>query len=499
MHSACAVGMSKTVTGRCIPREHMRHRWAVLTAFALVIPCLAPAAHGEETGPRSFTILAAGDILIHTRQARLAAQSAGGDGWDFWPQMQHIEPWVASADLAICHLEVPLSSTNTGLSYKPAGFLVPNQLADAIGRTGWDTCSTATNHALDAGLDGVTTTLDELDARGIGHAGTARTAAERLPALHDVQGVTVAHLSFAQDFNGRRLPAGQEWAVNRIDVETILADARWARDRGADFVVLSLSWGNEFATTPSTEQQEMARTILEDGSVDLILGHHPHVSQPIGHINDRYVVYSMGNHVATMHSEWRPQEFYGTEDGLMVRVHVTEMPDGSFAAASIEVIPTWLRTSDMAVLAAQDAIARDAAPTGVLIASLDRTWSRANRFDAPGLRLAEDPFPAVTCEGRRATVVGSNGDDVLEGTDGDDVIVGRGGDDVIRSWAGDDLVCGGDGDDVIDAGFGTDRVWGGEGDDTLRGRSALDVLIGGAGFDTCATRPILVLCEAGLP
>ena len=73
----------------------MRHRWAALIALALTMMTLAPAAKGEGSGPRSFTILAAGDILVHNRQARFAAQAAGGDGWDFWPQMEYIEPWVA--------------------------------------------------------------------------------------------------------------------------------------------------------------------------------------------------------------------------------------------------------------------------------------------------------------------------------------------------------------------------------------------------------------------
>jgi poly-gamma-glutamate capsule biosynthesis protein CapA/YwtB (metallophosphatase superfamily) len=469
-----------------------RIRLVVLFMATLVVATFAPAAHSQEK-PRSFTILAAGDILVHGRVATLAAGNAGGDGWDFWPMLQDIEPWVSSADFSICALESVLSSTNTGLSYYPR-FVVPNQIADAVAAAGWDACSTATNHGLDGGMPGIAATLDELDERGIGHSGTARTPDERLPSLYDVEGVTIAHLAFSEHYNGLQTPADMDWGANVADVDAILADARWAREQGAEFVVLSISWGREYTVDPTPRQQLMATEILSDGAVDLILGHHAHVVQPIGMVDGRYVVYGMGNHMSNQQSRWGPQ-YYATEDGITVIAHVAEQDDGTFATESIEVVPTWVRLDDLHVFAAQDARSSDLADRRVLTDSIERTWERVTRLDTPGVWMADDPFRAVSCEGRRATILGTQSADTIVGTDGDDVVVARGGDDVIHTMAGDDVVCAGAGDDEVDAGYGVDRVWGGEGNDRLEGASMLDALFGGPGDDLCATRAILALCE----
>ena len=223
-------------------RRRRGRRLAAAILSALLLVSIAPTAAGQ-TEPRSFTVLAAGDIIVHGRLAGFAAQNAAAPGeWDFWPMMEAFEPWVSSADFSICALEVVLSSTNRGLSYYPR-FIAPNQVADAIAATGWDACTTATNHGLDGGIQGVVTTLDELDERGIGHSGTARTPEERLPALYEIEGVTVAHLAFTEHWNGLETPADMRWAANTARADQIIEDARWAREQGAEFVILSISWG----------------------------------------------------------------------------------------------------------------------------------------------------------------------------------------------------------------------------------------------------------------
>lgn len=468
-------------------------RLVVAAVVAVAVTAASPPARSAHE-PRRFTIAAAGDILVHGRVADLAAAAADGPGWDFTPMLAAIEPWVASADFAICHLEGTISSTNTGLSYYPR-FVAPHQIADAIAAGGWDACSTANNHGLDAGYDGIVATLDELDARGIGHTGTARTPEERLPSLYEVEGVRIAHLAFSQHFNGLAPPADKPWAANTIDVAAILDDARWAREQGAEFVVLSLSWGAEYTVDPIGYQRSVATDLLTDGAIDLIVGHHAHVVQPIEVIDGRYVVYGMGNHLSNQNVRWGPQ-YYATEDGLLVIAHVVESPDGGFVTESIEVVPTWVRFDDLTVLPAQDALSQGYGPPGALTTSIERTWARASLLGAP-ITLAADPHPAVACDGRRASILGTSHDDVIEGTDGDDVIVAGAGDDRIRARDGDDLICAGPGDDIVDAGTGRDRVWGERGDDLLDGGSILDLLIGGPGIDTCGTRPIVAVCEVG--
>ncbi|HEX2023588.1 MAG TPA: CapA family protein, partial [Acidimicrobiales bacterium] len=145
-------------------------------------PTIPPAvAAPPTTAPPSttFTIAASGDFLAHRP---VVARAAGygrtsGQAYDFRPMLAAVEPVVSAADLAICHLETPLSPDGRDLSGFPT-FNVPGDLATAIAAAGYDTCSLASNHSLDRGPAGVAATLGVLDAAGIGHAGTARTPEE---------------------------------------------------------------------------------------------------------------------------------------------------------------------------------------------------------------------------------------------------------------------------------------------------------------------------------
>ncbi len=419
---------------RSLPRDLSRSLLVVLLAAAtLATPVRSPSSQADPA-LRSFTLAAAGDVLIHSRLADLAARHATQPGeWDFRPMLQSIEPWVSSADFSICHLEGVLSSSNVHFSHYPR-FVAPNQIADALQFAGWDACSVASNHILDAGAAGITSTLDQLDARGIGHSGVARNPEERLPSLYDINGIGVAHLSFAQDFNGLSAPEEQPWAVNQIDVETILSDARWARHQGAEFVIVSLHWGVEYASDPVGYQHSIADALLGDPAIDLILGHHPHVVEPIGMVEGKYVVYSMGNHISNQHPAWGP-DYYATNEGQLLLIHVVDGTEGP-VADRIDVVPTWVRLDDLQVFAAQDALRLGIEPEHVLTRSIERTMERTLRLEAPNVRLASDPWHAVSCDGRRATILGTPSDDTLSGTDETDVIVGRAGDDTIEAGPG---------------------------------------------------------------
>jgi len=293
----------------------MRARWlaaAVLLA-ATVSPSWAPGATSRSpsssrspgtssaapslrpSAPVELTIAATGDLLIHMPIARQAQVYAGGHGYDFRPMLAPVKPLLAAADLAICHLETPLSADDTNISGYPV-FNTPHELADAIKEAGYKGCSTASNHAIDAGADGVTATLDALDEAGIAHAGTARTREEaEAIEVHTVKGVRIAHLSYTYGTNGIPVPASQPWLVNVTDVARILADAARAKQAGAQFVVVSMHWGVEYQTAPTPEQQAQAQTLLASSDVDLILGDHVHVLQPVQKIGDKYVIYGLGN------------------------------------------------------------------------------------------------------------------------------------------------------------------------------------------------------------
>ncbi len=457
----------------------MRRIAVVVTA---VLALVLPAAPAFPTAARSFTITAGGDILIHRTLAQIAdANAPGANIYDFRPMLDPIEPWVGEADLAICHLEGALDPQNTGLSYYPL-FNAPHEVADALAATGYDACSTAGNHTMDHGFTGVSDTLDILDAAGIRHAGSARTAEERLPSLYEANGVTVGHISYTYATNGIPAPADKPWAVNLIDDgSAILADARWAREHGAEFVIVSLHWGNEYQVQPTAGQTALAATLLASPDIDLILGTHVHVVQPIGRVNGEVVVYGMGNQLSNMRTYGGHT---GTEDGVMVHFTVREM-GGRFVVTSTQYTPTWVHPTTKAATPVAHTLAYGPATYHYdLEASLQRSVDRVTRLGAAGITLSRTPWPALVCEGEVATLVGTAGPDVLTGTTGPDVIVGRGGDDVISGGDGEDLVCAGDGDDAVLAGAGNDAVYGGEGADRLQGMSGDDLLDGGPGDDT---------------
>ena len=174
---------------------------------------------------------------------------------------------------------------------------------------------------------------------------------------------------------------------------------------------------------------------------------------------------------------------FGTEDGIVINAEVVEQDDGRFVVERLEYTPIRTNTSTKEVFPVGHSLLTDQGHAGTMLGSWQRTVDRVEFLGPSGATPTRDPWPAVSCNGKVATILGTPGDDVLVGTDGDDVIVGRGGDDSIWSGGGDDLICGGDGADFISGGEGADRLEGNDGNDLLMGFGGMDVLWGGAGDD----------------
>jgi len=306
-------------------------------------PAPAPSPSAGPTGaPRHFTVLGAGDVLLHSQfwaQAAGVAHSRGEPGYDFTPLFDAVRADISAADLAICHMETPLGTPAGPFSSYPI-FSVPPQITTAIKGAGFDRCSTASNHTIDKGYAGVQRTLDALDAAGVGHSGSARTAAEaaRL-SLFAVNGVTVGHLSYTFSFNGLRLPTDKPWLADLINGDRILADAHALKQAGASVVIVSLHWGTEYSHLANADQVALAHRLLESPDVDLILGCHAHVVQSFEQINGKWVVYGMGNEVA-----WQTQQ-QDTRDGVMPEFTFTEVRPGVFQVTRAQAIPTFMLLS----------------------------------------------------------------------------------------------------------------------------------------------------------
>ncbi|MFF2780678.1 CapA family protein [Streptomyces sp. NPDC058052] len=264
----------------------------------------APRPAAPAPRPAGFTLVASGDVLPHDSIIRRAAADAGDSGgYDFRPMLAGARPVVSRADVAICHMETVYGEEGGPYTGYPA-FKSPPEVATALKATGYDSCSTASNHTLDDGAAGLGRTLDALDAAGVKHAGSARTAAEAArPTLLRAGGATVAQLAYTYDTNGYPLPAGQPWAVNVLDEEKVIADARAARAAGADVVVVSVHWGSEWQTAPDDRQLSLARSLTASRTggrpdIDLIIGTHAHVPQAYEKVNGTWVIYGMGDQIA---------------------------------------------------------------------------------------------------------------------------------------------------------------------------------------------------------
>jgi poly-gamma-glutamate capsule biosynthesis protein CapA/YwtB (metallophosphatase superfamily) len=290
--------------------------------------------------PRAVTLVFTGDMLVSDELRAQAGRYARGHGFDFAPMLRRVAPIIRSADWAVCHQETVISPDNRLLAGWPS-FSAPYQLAEAEQAAGYDACTTASNHTVDHSAAGVRGTLDTFDRVGIRHVGSARTAAEsRRLTIYPVRGVRIGHLAYTYGLNGDVHPAG--WTVNLIDPARIRADAQRIRRAGAQFVMVSLHFGTEQDQTPSAYQRQTVAQVLASPDVDLVIGHHAHVVQPIQRRRDgRWVIYGLGNFLAQQ-SVHPPRLTPPHRDGVIVRVTIAPGPRGRYAVTQVGYVPTYV-------------------------------------------------------------------------------------------------------------------------------------------------------------
>ncbi len=311
---------------------------AVDAVDAVVAPATPTAVAKRLKAPaRTFTVAAVGDFLSEGPVNRAAAGFApAGTRFDYEPLFAPIEAIVQSADLAICHMETPVGAPGAVVGFVATSAYGSSLIAAAaelpgdLARVGFDRCSTASNHSNDLGLDGIRTTLEAFEAVGISHTGTARSAAEAAPALIDVNGVRVAHLSFARNSN-TGFPADW-WRIRQaVTATNVVDDVSAARTAGAEVVIVSVHVYVEMQKGPTSEDRALIEQIIARSHPDLIIIHGPHVVQPVERVNGTVVYWSLGNFISGMGVSGR--EKYSdprTLDGLMATVRFTEQSDGSW-------------------------------------------------------------------------------------------------------------------------------------------------------------------------
>ncbi len=350
-----------------------------LLASAATRPKSLHAAPLAPTKPVKLTVEVNGDLLIHTSVWQQALRDGHGH-YDFYPMLHEIAPYLRSADLAICHIETPMTPR------PPQGYPVfntPTALAAAIRRAGWRVCDTASNHSLDQGQYGIDQTGRALDRAGVLHTGSFPSRAARGRTLIlNVKGVRVAFLAYTEMTNGFPLP--HPWSVNLIDVARVRRAARIARRRGAQVVIVNFHWGTQYQSAPDAFQESTARALAGDPDITAIVGQHVHVVQPIVRVHGKLVVFGEGQVLSDDGASCCPVQ---TEDGMLVFLHITVSGKRS-RVTSISYMPTWNRHPDYTALPIAVALARHQAPASVLRSSYARTTSTVGR-----IRGVLEPIP----------------------------------------------------------------------------------------------------------
>ena len=306
-------------------------------------------ASAPETGkvieqPKDITINMAvvGDIMCHESNFQDAYDSEK-DTYDFSKFFTEINTYIQNADIAVGNLETTFAGKDIGYTGYPT-FNTPEQLAQNIKDLGIDVVSTANNHSLDKRYNGLVSTLDELDKVGISHTGTYRSQEEQNTILtKNVNGITFAFLSFTYGTNGIPVPDGKEYCINLIDENLILDQIEKAKSLNPDVICVSMHWGEEYHLTQNAVQEKWANFLFENG-VDIILGSHPHVLQPMekrtitlsdGTTKDGFVIYSLGNFMSGQVAE-------NTMNSIILQLQVTKHTNGTITIDSYNYIPTYM-------------------------------------------------------------------------------------------------------------------------------------------------------------
>ena len=248
------------------------------------------------------TIVSFGDTLCHKPVYNAAYNKETGI-YDFSSMFKYVEKYFQNSTINIGNCESPMAGADKGYSGYPT-FNAPEHLAIDLKELGVDIMTTANNHTLDKGFNGLSSTLDFLDNANIAHVGTSRTEEEQITILFmDLNGIKTAFLAYTYGTNGIPVPEDKEFCVNLIDEDLILRQIEQAKDEGAELIIASMHWGTEYQTTENVEQDKLAEFLIKN-DVKIVLGSHPHVLQPMkmlkvetdeGEEKEGLVIFSQGN------------------------------------------------------------------------------------------------------------------------------------------------------------------------------------------------------------
>lgn len=262
----------------------------------------------EAPAPVTLRMLSVGDNLIHDGIFEQAQKRAGGSGYDFSFCYARIKDTVAAADIATINQETIVAN-----SYDPSGYPLfnsPDELGQAVVNTGFDVVNLANNHMLDKTSKGLSQAIDFWDGTGLVRTGAYKNA-EDLNRVEYIEknGIKIGLVGITQYTNGLSLPSDSPLKyILTTDEATIERKIKAAKD-ACDVVLVNVHWGSEYTTTPSQDQKNLAKKMASWGA-NVIIGHHPHVLQPMEWIDNgdgtrTLVAYSLGNFISQQNTAAR--------------------------------------------------------------------------------------------------------------------------------------------------------------------------------------------------
>lgn len=253
----------------------------------------------KENVPEEYKIslLATGDGLIHSVIYR--SYDKGNGNYDFTDALKYVKDIVKKYDIAYYNQETPTGDSSIPYSGYPM-FYTPSAYVDAMRDAGFNTVSLASNHSLDKGEKGILNTVKYFKGTNLLYNGMSDSEDDRNNfIIKEKNNVTYTMLSYTTLTNGLQVPSGKNYLLNLYDKEQVKKDIEAVRDK-VDLLIVAMHWGIEYQNTPNKEQTEIANYLSSLG-VDIIIGNHPHILQPITKINDTIVMYSLGNFISNQY------------------------------------------------------------------------------------------------------------------------------------------------------------------------------------------------------
>lgn len=308
------------------------------------------------------TIGSTGDILLHNKVIRSGYDKATGT-YNYESIFSYFSEFVSKVDYAVGNLEVTLCSDDNGYPYKgyPC-FNAPDAIVDAVKAAGFDMLLTANNHSYDTGTKGFMRTQEVIMERELDYTGTRYKEEDKNYIVKEINGIKMGMICYtyntgvssdgAVSLNGIPLAAEPSGLINSFNYGALdsfygnlSGEMEQMKAEGAEAIMVYLHWGNEYETEANRTQKKMAQALCDLG-VDVIVGNHAHVPQPIELLTNTkdetkktLCLYSMGNSISNIRGSKYPKE---TEDGMLFSVTFAKYSDGTVVLESADVLPTWV-------------------------------------------------------------------------------------------------------------------------------------------------------------